>query len=164
MGAHEFVQLKQGVWQQLSHNDQISLLHYDIKELVFTVKMKGNDVDTEQNVRTDLGAITSTLSTTSPTEEVDSSTAKSKPVKPETKTSLSGLDISDDSTSNATPSNSIVTSLEPRSVSSSSTGKTRILPVWLKTMTSNTSSTTKEKPKTTPPVKKGTSSSAKLGL
>ena len=163
MGAHEFVQLKQGVWQQLSHNDQISLLHYDIKELVFTVKMKGNDVDTEQNVRTDLGATISTLSTTNPTEEVDSSTAISKPVKPEPKTSLSGLDISDDSTSNATPSNSIATSLEPRSVSS--TSKTRILPVWLKTMTSNTSSTTKEKPKTTPPpVKKGTSSSAKLGL
>ena len=166
MGDREFVQLKQGVWQQLSHNDQISLLHYDIKELVFTMKMKGNDVDREQNVRTDLGATTSTLSTTNPTEEVDSSTAISKPVKPEPKTSLSGLNISDDSTSNATQSNSIATSLEPRSVTSS-TSKTRILPVWLKTMTSNTSSTVEEKPvpkkrSTRPPLKK--SSSAKSGL
>ena len=130
--------------------------------------MKGNDVDREQNVRTDLGATTSTLSTTNPTEEVDSSTAISKPVKSEAKTSLSGLNISDDSTSNATQSNSIATSPEPRSVTSTRTSKTRILPVWLKTMASNTSSTVEEKPvpkkRSTrpPPLKK--SSSAKSGL
>ena len=168
MGAHEFIQLKQGVWQQLSHNDQISLLHYDIKELIFTVKMKGNNVDTEQNVRTDVAATTSTVSTTSPPEEVDSSTAISKPVKPEPKSSLSGRDVSDDSTSNATHSNSVTTSLEPKPVSSS--GKTRILPVWLKTMTSNTSSTAEEKPilkkraTSPPPAKKKASSSAEPGL
>lgn len=129
--------------------------------------MKGSDVDIEQNVRTDLGATTSTIPTTSP-EEVDSSTVISKPVKPKPKTSLSGLDISDDNTSTATQSNSIATSLEPKPVSS--TGKTRILPGWLKTMTTNTSSTAEEKPilkkRTTspPPVKKNTSSSAKPGL
>ena len=167
MGTHEFIQLKRGAWQQLSHNDQISLLHYDIKELIFTVKMKSSDVDIEQNVRTDIGAIISTIPTTNP-EEVDSSTVISKPVKPEPKTSLSGLDISNDNTSTATQSNSTATSLESKPVSS--TGKTRILPGWLKTMTTNTSSTAEEKPilkkRTTspPPVKKNTSSSAKPGL
>ena len=117
------MQLQKDVWQKLEHNDQISLLHYSIEELVFTVKLMEKETlkDSSQNTPTD------SKSNQQPSSNVSSELNKPLEQDSISNTSNEQMLKTDSSTLTVPETSSVTTS----STASSSMRKTRKLPSWL---------------------------------
>lgn len=115
-GEDKHVQLERDVWQKLSDGDQISILHYNITDLVYTVRVKtGPKESKEKEEKVEEEEEKEELAMAAAATDVD--TVKHKPHL---------NDATDDTTALSTSKESLA-----RSPSTERSKKTRVLPTWL---------------------------------
>lgn len=138
----KFVQLPRNEWRKLEHNDEISLLHYSIVDLVFTVKFNFTITDTsKESVPSDHE--TAPIQDDNHSRTVPQTVTGDTSVQQEDSTAPQSLtkDTQDSKTSSQT--------VLPETSTTSGNKKTRKLPAWLLEATDSSLPSNKTKNGTT---------------